>query len=197
MRPLPYDGAVHVSGQAESPAAPAFAIRYVVSFDGALEAGRLFHARFYRQYMVALVVALVAGVAITPFYPVFGLPIVFCDAVLLLMARFAVMDRMFGRRQLRSLIGGTTELALSEEGIAFSGPLSFGHIPWTSITEVRANGRTVLFVGDRLPLAYAPATAFATPEEMAAVVAYSSRQVAAAKAGGPTSSPQLGTTRSG
>ncbi len=72
MRPLPYDGAVHVSGQAESPAAPAFAIRYVVSFDGALEAGRLFHARFYRQYMVALVVALVAGVAITPFYPVFG-----------------------------------------------------------------------------------------------------------------------------
>jgi len=75
------------------------------------------------------------------------------------------------------------ELALTDEGIAWTGPISSGQMPWASVTEVRTNSRTVLFIGDRLLLAYAPAAAFATPGELADAVAYSRRQVARARAG--------------
>ena len=169
---------------------PAHVIRYVVSFNASLEAGRFFQARLCRWYQVALAVGLVAGIAVTPSAPVLGLPIALTCATLFLMARFSVMDRLFGRRQLRSLIGGSTELDLGEEGLDYTGPLSSGHIPWTSITEVRANRRTVLFVGDRLLLAYAPAASFATPAEMAEVIAYARRQIAAARVTSPTLSSE-------
>lgn len=183
--------------QAAGSAAPTHVIRYVVSFDGALDAGRLFQARFYRWYVVALIVGLLAGVAVVLSGRGFGLSIVLTCATLLLMAHFAVMDRMFGRRKLKSLIGGTTELVLSNEGIAWTGPLSSGHMPWMSITEVRANRRTVLFVGDRLLLAYAPAASFVTSAAQAEVVAYSRRQVAAARANGPPTSSELGASAPG
>jgi len=49
------------------------------------------------------------------------------------------------------------------------------------MTEIRANDRTVLFIRDRILLAYAPAGAFRTPEELAEVVAYSRRQITAAR----------------
>jgi hypothetical protein len=68
---------VHVTqtGQAPGSAAPAYVIHHVVSFDGALEAGRFFQARPYRWYQVALTVGLVAGIALTLSNPDVGLPI--------------------------------------------------------------------------------------------------------------------------
>ncbi len=170
-------------------------IRYLVSFDAALEAGRFFQARLYSWYQVATALGLVAGIAVTLSDPALGFPIAVTSATLFLMGRFAVMDRLFGRRRLRSLIGGRIQLDLGEEGIDFTGPLWSGHIPWRSITEVRANRRTVLFVGDRLLLAYAPATSFATPAEMADAVAYSRRHIAAARATSPTLSSEPVPTR--
>ena len=190
--PSRYVGAVQhaQTGQGAGPTGPAHVIRYVVSFDDSLEAGRLFHARLIRWYQVALAVGLVAGIAVTLSYPVLGLWIALTCATLFLLARFSVMDRLFGRRRLKSLIGGMTELDLGEDGIDYTGPLSSSHIPWASITEVRSNRRTVLFVCDRLLLAYAPAASFASPAEMAEAIAYSRRQIAAARVTSPTLSSE-------
>lgn len=174
-----------MTGHAPSSAAPTYVIRYTLTFGAALEAGRFFQARLYRWYLLAAGAGLLAGAVVSVYYPPVGLAIVGACAALVLMAKFAVMDRVFGRRQLRGLIGRTVELALRDGGIAWEGPLSSGHIPWTSITEVRTSRRTVLFVGDRLLLAYAPADAFATPGEQAEVIAYARRQIAAARAGSP------------
>jgi hypothetical protein len=175
--------------QAAGGSAPAYVIRYTYSFEGALEAGRFFQARLYSLYVGALGMGLLVGAVATVYNLSFGLSIVLFCAVLLLMARFAVMDRLFARRRMRSLIGGSVELVLKDDGLGWTGPRWSGHAPWSSITEVRANRRTVLFVGDRLLLAYAPAESFATAAERADVVAYSRQRVAAAQAGhGPTSS---------
>lgn len=176
-------------GHAAGAAAPAYVIPYTYSFENALEAGRFFQARLYRWYVVVLGLGLLAGAIVAVYNLTLGLQIVLFSAAMLLMARFAVMDRLFARRRMRSLIGRTMELVLSDDGIAWTGPVSSGHMPWASVTEVRANSKTVLFIGDRLLLAYAPADAFATPDDRADVVAYSRRQVAAAGAGRrPTSS---------
>ena len=171
-------------GQTVGQAAPAYVIRYTYSFNSALEAGRFFQARLLRWYYLGFCAGLLVGAVVAVFYLSAGLGIVFFCAVMLLTTRFAVMDRLFGRRQARSLIGRTIELSLGDDGILWDGPLATARIPWTSITEVRANARTVLFVGDRLVLAFAPAHSFVTTDEQAEVVAYSRRQIAAAKADG-------------
>ena len=63
--------------------------------------------------------------------------------------------------------------------------------PWTSLTEVRANTRTVLFVRDRLLLAYAPAESFVTSTERDAVVAFSRMKIVAARATAGIASSEL------
>jgi hypothetical protein len=170
-------------------AAPAFLVSYSYTFEDALEAGRFFQARLYRWYLVTLGIGLLAGAMLMINGVRFGLTIVLACAALLLMARFAVMDRLFARRRLRSLIGRKMALELSDHGIAWSGRISTGQMPWTSVAEVRANAKTVLWVGDRLLLAYAPAKAFPTPEDRFEAIAYSRRQVAATRAGDAPTSP--------
>lgn len=73
-------------------------ISYTYSFDDALDAGRLFHARFYRWYVLALGLGLLVGAILMVSGQWFGLSIALFSSALLLMARFAVMDRLFGRR---------------------------------------------------------------------------------------------------
>jgi hypothetical protein len=171
------------AGPATSLEAPAYLIRYTLTFGAALEAGRFFQARLYRRYLLAAGAGLLIGAVISVAYPALGLGIVGACAALVLMAKFAVMDRVFGRRQLRGQIGSIVELSLSDDGIAWAGPLGSGRTPWTSVTEVRTNGRMVLFVAGRVLLGYAPAGSFTSETEQAEVVAFSRRQVAAATAG--------------
>lgn len=167
-----------------TPAAPAYVIRFTIAIDTSLDAGRLFAARSLGLYRLALGVGLLAGAVLTLYDPGVGLPIVAFCAILLLLTRFPVINRLLGRRRLRSMLGRTMELALGDDGIAWVGPLSSGQIPWSSVTEVRANGRTVLFIGDRLVLAYAPAASFASADEQSAVIEYARRRVAATRIGG-------------
>ena len=81
---------------------------------------------------------LLAGAVVAVLYPSPGPGIVLFCAAMLLTTRFAVMDRLFGRRQARSLIGRTIELSLGDDSILWDGPLATARIPWPSITEVRA-----------------------------------------------------------
>jgi hypothetical protein len=167
-----------------TPAAPAYVIRFTYAIDTALDAGRLFAARSLGLYRLAFGVGLLVGAILILYDPSVGLPIVAFCAIMLLLTQFPVINRLLGRRRLRSLLGRTMELALRDDGIAWVGPLSSGHIPWSSVTEVRANSRTVLFMGDRLVLVYAPAASFASVDEQSAVIEYARRRIAATRTGG-------------
>lgn len=169
------------SGHATNSAPPTHVIRYIQTFDEAIEAGRFFQARLFRWSYVVLGAGLLLGALIAPVNLPVGLPIIFACGMLIVMMRFAIPERLVGRRQARSVLDRPFELALGDEGITWNGPVGTGHIPWAAISEVRANARMLLFVRDRLLVAYAPASAFASTEERAGVIAYSRRQIANAK----------------
>jgi hypothetical protein len=177
------------TGHAASSAPPAYVIRYIQTFDEAIEAGRFFQARLFRWSYAVIGAGLLVGALIAPTNLPLGLPIVFACGALIVMMKLAIPERLVGRRQARSVLERPFELALGNEGITWNGPVGTGHIPWTAITEVRANARTVLFIRDRLLVAYAPASAFALVEERAGVIEYSRQQIANAKSGRDTAPP--------
>lgn len=82
------------------------------------------------------------------------------------------------------VLGEAIELDIGDDGIHCQGPLGTSHVPWSSLTEVRSNESTVIFVRDRLVAAYAPAASFSGAAEQAEVVAYSRDRIAAAKSSG-------------
>jgi hypothetical protein len=159
-------------------APPAYVIRYIQSFGAAVEAGRLLQARFLRWYYVVFGTGLVVGALIALTRLPIGIGVIFFCAMMLLTTQFAVMDRLFGRRQVRSVLDRPIELTLGDDGIHWDGPTGTAHFPWAAITEVRANSRTVIFVRDRLLVAYAPADAFGSSDDRAGAIAYSRRQIA-------------------
>jgi hypothetical protein len=158
----------------------AYALAYLQSFETALEAGRFFQARTLRWTYALSIVGVLAGAVLATQDLSIGLALAMFCALMLVLNRFALMDRWFGRRRARSVLGRRVELILSDDGIDWTGPQATSHVPWGSITEVRSNARTVLFVRDRLLLAYAPSAAFASAHEQADVVAYAQRQIKAA-----------------
>src|SRR3989304_4978521 len=91
------------TGHAAYSAPPAYVIRYISTFDEAIEAVRFFHARLFRWYYAVLGAGLLVGALIALTTLPLGLPIVFACGMLLLMMRFAVAERLTGRRQARSV----------------------------------------------------------------------------------------------
>jgi Bacterial PH domain len=167
-----------------SAAVPRYVIRYTQSFDTAIEAGKFLHARALRAYYLVFGAGLVIGALVSLIDLFNGLFILVFSALMLITTRFALLDRLFGRRRARSVLGQPIQLDIGDDGIRSQAPQGTTHIPWSSLTEVRSNERTVIFVRDRLLLAYAPAVSFASVAEQAEVVVFSRDQIAAAMASG-------------
>jgi Bacterial PH domain len=155
-------------------------IRYTQSFDTALEAGKFLQARLIRTYYLVFGIGLVIGAFVSFINLFVGLFILIFSALMLITTRLAMLDRLVGRRRARSVLGEPIQLQIGDDGIDWQGPQGTSHVPWSSLTEVRSNERTVIFIRDRLLLAYAPVTSFATAAEEAEVVAYSRARIAAA-----------------
>ena len=175
---------VRENGPPQHADAPRYVIRYRQSFDSALEAGRFFQARLYRAFYIAFGAGLVVGGVVFLINPTVGVFIMAFCGLLLIATRLEPLDRFIGRRRFRSVLDQPIQLSLGEEGIFWEGPQATSHVPWTSLTEVRSNERTVLFVRDRMLIAYAPAASFATAEEQAEVVAFARERIAAVRASG-------------
>lgn len=164
--------------------APRYLIRFQQSFESALEAGRFFQARVYRMVYIGFGTGLVAGGVLILFNPTAGILIMVFSGLMLITTRLELLDRFIGRRRFRSVLDQPIQMSLGEEGIHLEGPLATSYMPWPSLTEVRSNDRTVLFIRDQILLAYAPAAAFASADERAEVIAFARERIAAARSGG-------------
>lgn len=159
---------------------PTHVIRYEITAQGAIDASRTAQARLLTGYRLACLVAIgVGGILAATVGLQLGLTIAVIAFLLLATTATTALDRMLVRRNARSVLGGTTELALDAEGITFTTPLSSGRMPWSSLTTVRASDTSIVWMRDRLFLAWAPTTAVGAPEDVAAVVAFSRERIAA------------------
>ena len=70
------------------------------------------------------------------------------------------------------MIGGTIEIRLGDDGLRFKTPVSEGSVPWSAVTALRENERTVIFMRDRISIADIPASAFQSAEQRAEIVGY-------------------------
>jgi hypothetical protein len=101
--------------------------------------------------------------------------------LLLATARLPPLERWMLRLQMRSVIGGESELVISEDGLHYRNPVASGDIGWSALTVVRENEKTVVFMRDRLLASYAPSSAFASPAQRTGAVAFARAKIAAAR----------------
>jgi hypothetical protein len=158
---------------------PPWVVHFTITPTTALDATRLFTARFFARYLVVLAVVLALGLTIVVLgNPDIGLWLTLVAVFLFATARLPPLERWMIRLQMRSLIGGDSELVIGEDALRYRNPIGDGTIEWSALTEVRENDRTVVFMRDRLLASYAPASAFASPAERQAAVAFARSKIA-------------------
>lgn len=87
------------------------------------------------------------------------------------------VQRWLAGREVRSIVGGEIEVRLGDDGLRFRTPLGEGSAPWSAVTALRENERTVIFMRDRIAVAYIPSSAFRSAEQRAEIVAFVQRHV--------------------
>jgi hypothetical protein len=92
--------------------------------------------------------------------------------------RLQPIQRWLIARDGRSLLGKRTEVTVGTDGFQFSNEVATSYVPWSSLTAVRSNTRTVLFLIDRVIAGYIPASAFSSPDEQAEVVRFVEDRIA-------------------
>jgi hypothetical protein len=139
---------------------------FTTTAQAALDARNLLGRRANRFDLVLDVAAIVGGLVLIALGQVaIGLFLVLAAVAFRAITR--PIQKAVISRQARSLLGQRAQVSVDEKGLRFVGELGSTEVPWSSLTHVRADHRTVIFVRDRLLAGYLPATAFASPEEQA------------------------------
>jgi hypothetical protein len=151
------------------PALSRASFEFTTSADAAVDARNLLGQRANRFDLVLDVAAIVGGLVLIALGQVaIGLFLVLAAIAFRVLTR--KVQKLVIARQARSLLGRRTQVTVDDEAVRFAGELGSTEVPWSSLTDVRSDDRTVIFVRDRLLAGYLPATAFASPEEQATFV---------------------------
>jgi hypothetical protein len=111
-------------------AGPRYVIRYTQSFGTALEAGKLLQARLLRAYYLTFGVGLAIGALLSLVNVFLGFFVLTFSALALLIQRLYLMDRLFSRRRINSVLDEGIELDIGDDGIVLHGTLGESHVPW-------------------------------------------------------------------
>ena len=158
---------------------------FVTSVDAALDARRLLGRGGHRLDRIVDATAIVAGLALIALgQPVLGSVLVLAATAFLTLG--PQLQKWLLARQARSMLGRRTTVTVDAELVRMEGDLGSVEVPWTSLTEVRADERTVILVRDRMLAGYIPSKAFRSGDEQAAFVRFAGERVAeAGKGRGP------------
>jgi hypothetical protein len=63
--------------------------------------------------------------------------------------------------------------------LGFANSVASTFVPWSSLTSVSSNDKTVAFIRDRVLMGYIPSSAFASIREQAEIVEFATLRVAA------------------
>ncbi len=139
---------------------------YTTTLDAAVDARALLGSRMASIDRVIDVIALLTGVLlIAQGYPIGSLFVVGGLG-------FLVFDRPIRRMILgyrsRGMVGQQTLVRVDDDAIHASNDLGSATIPWSSLTAVRADAKTVILVREGLLIFYLPAEAFRSDAERSA-----------------------------
>jgi hypothetical protein len=170
-----------VTAPAGSPAGPPYRVVHPITADAAIDAARLVMAPLRRRMALISLAALAAGIALTVAGDGrFGPGIALFGILTLGLTVLRGPERWLVNRRAQGIVGGFSELVLGDDGVAFASPQAAGRIPWSAITQVREDARSVVLLRDRVLVVFAPAAAFGPPERRAEIVAYARAKIAAA-----------------
>jgi hypothetical protein len=141
-------------------------IRFEITPSFIDEAFRLHQSTVIAGYRVLAVLIAAAGVvlAVAGMQPI-GVGLAFAGVLLLLTTWARPLDRWLYSRGNRGLVGTTCQYDFDDQGIQYATALGTGLLPWSSLTEIRANERVIVFRRDRYMAASAPTSAFASRAE--------------------------------
>ena len=164
----------------EAPDRPGPAARrlgFITTAQASLDARALLNARLNRLYLIGDGLAVVCGLGLALAGFSFGPLIAVLALALLTASQYQPLQRWIIGRSARSLLGRPIEVIVDGDGLRLSGELGATSIPWSSLTAVRSNARTVIFVRDRVLAGYVPASSFASPADQADLVRYADARI--------------------
>jgi len=163
-------------------------VAHEITVDSAIDATRMVTGELRRLMSFVAAGAVIAGIVLLLLgVPTFGPMVTMFGILTYALWTFRAPERWLLRRRWRSLLGGTQVLEIGEAGILVTNPRASAHVPWSALTEVRAGDRVVVFLRDQAMVAYAPTSAFGTPERRAEILAFArARAGASVQPGAPT-----------
>lgn len=150
---------------------------FTTSAQAAVDARALLNARTNRTHLVVDSCFLFVGGALVVAGQWVGVPIAIVAAALLTASQLQVVQRWMINRNAGSLMGQRTDVTFDATGIRMVGELGSSDVPWSVLTAVRADERTVIFVREKVLAAYLPATSFAGPDEQRALVRFAGERI--------------------
>lgn len=146
-----------------------------------LDAQTLFNGRLIRIQLLAGALLVVGTVIIAAVGGGFVGWIFAIVAVVAVAATFTeIPQRWLLARNARSLLGKRVDVTIGRDNLRFSSELATTDVPWSSLTAVLSNVRTVVFVRDRFHFGYLPASAFDSATDMARFTRFAQERVASA-----------------
>ena len=139
---------------------PPYHVAYEVSVDAFVDASRLALTWMRTRVLLIAAIAAVAGLALLVLVPGSpGLMLVFFALILVAFTATSVPERWIVGRRAGDVIGTPVTVVVDVQGIEVSTPTVGGRVVWSGLTEVRDDGRAVVFLRGRALASWAPASA--------------------------------------
>lgn len=161
---------------------PPYRIDYEITVEGFVDASRLALTWMRTRILVISAIAAVVGLLMVVFVPnAPGLMLVFFALILVAFIATPAPERWLVRRRAGDAIGTPVTIHVTMEGLEVSTPTAGGQITWAGLTEVRDDGRAVVFLRQRAVASWAPAAALGTAERRAEIVRFARGRIAATR----------------
>lgn len=97
-------------------------------------------------------------------YP-FGFLLAIFGILMLVFSQVDILHRWQVNRYYGPLLGRRVTILADEVGLHYASDLATTNIPWSTLTAVRSNEETVVFLRERALVSYVPASAFGSSGE--------------------------------
>lgn len=155
-----------------------YLLKYQLTPSAYQDAIRLHQATALARLRVMMILGVVIGlVLVFTVDRTVGLVVTLVNILLLASTWIQFVDRWLIARTARGVFGATCEFVVDDRGIHYEHPLGNGHLPWSALTLVRANDKSIVFRRDRVMAAYIPTIAFASQAERESFLVFARSRV--------------------